>query len=427
MLETGLPMVFVEGEISNLATPRSGHWYFTLKDENAQLRCAMFRNRNHLLRFTPKDGMQVVVRGRVTLYEGRGEFQMVAEFIEEAGDGALRRAYDRLRARLQVEGLFDDKYKRPLPHVPAHVAIVTSPTGAAIRDVIAVFRRRFPLALLSILPVQVQGEFAERQIVRALAFANQPRPDPFDVILVTRGGGSLEDFAAFNSEAVARGIRGSTIPVVCAIGHESDTCIAEFSADLRAPTPSAAAEQITPDAAEWLGAFAGLETRLVQLMRASLERQQQALLSARRQLQHPRASLEMNMQRLDAIDLRLQSGISRTLREAARRTETTAARVRPPTAKISTLQERVTYLAERAQLIVASHARSARRNFEHTVQRMNALSPLATLERGYAIVSHDGGVLRTATAVKPGDTIEARLMTGAVTATVTNVSEETDD
>lgn len=421
-LETDFPMVFVEGEISNLAMPRSGHWYFTLKDESAQLRCAMFRNRNQFMRFKPRDGMAVIVRGRVTLYEGRGEFQLVAEFIEETGDGALRRAWERLRGRLQVEGLFDDRHKQPLPAVPRHIGVLTSPSGAAIRDVVSVFARRFPAAHISVLPIQVQGEFAERQIVRALEWANRAAEEQqFDVLLVTRGGGSLEDFAAFNSEPVARAIADSKLPVVCAIGHESDTCIAEFVADLRAPTPSAAAELISPDSGEWLAAFSGLELRLGDILRRNLESRRLALESLAKQLRHPRANLEASHQRLDGLEARLHTAMRGQISHAGLSLTGAARRVRPPTARITSLNQHVEQLHTRLQGGQARQLRVASTRFEAAIQKLNALSPLATLERGYAIVSREGTVLVDAGDARSGDTIEARLMRGRLKADVTEV------
>ena len=421
-LETDFPMVFVEGEISNLATPRSGHWYFTLKDESAQLRCAMFRNRNQFMRFKPRDGMAVIVRGRVTLYEGRGEFQLVVEFIEETGDGALRRAWERLRSRLQVEGLFDERRKRPIPPVPKRVGVLTSPSGAAIRDVLSVFGRRFPAVHIVVLPVQVQGEFAERQLVKALGLAQtRPAEEAFDVLLVTRGGGSLEDFAAFNSEKVARAIADSQIPVVCAIGHESDTCIAEFVADLRAPTPSAAAELISPDAGEWLAAFDGLELRLHEIISRALERKRHALNSQAGRLRHPRATLEQNHQRLDNLETRLQGAVSRKLSESALRLSGAASRVRPPTERTAALTRHVGQLGTRLRRAESRQLDTARARFEVSVQQLNALSPLATLERGYAIVTSEAGVVQNAEDVRPGDTIEARLREGRLQAEVTEV------
>jgi exodeoxyribonuclease VII large subunit len=242
LLEEEFPNVFVEGEISNFSKPASGHWYFTLKDDKSQLRCAMFRNKNSRLRFVPRNGLQVIVRGKISLYEGRGDFQMIAEHMEEAGDGALRRAFEKLKAQLDREGLFDPAAKQPVPNLPNHLAVITSPTGAAIRDVLHVFERRFPALKVTIIPVPVQGDEAIPRIVEAIDLANRYSDLPFDAILLTRGGGSLEDLWAFNTEPVARAIFNSALPIVSAVGHEIDITIADFVADLRAPTPSAAAE-----------------------------------------------------------------------------------------------------------------------------------------------------------------------------------------
>ncbi len=250
LLERGLGSVWLEGEISNLARPASGHWYFSLKDEAAQVRCAMFRNRSLLVRFPVKDGARVLARGRVSLYEARGEFQVVIEHLEEAGEGALRRRFEELKRRLLAEGLFDAGRKQPLPTLPRRIGIITSPTGAALRDILHILQRRFPAVPALIYPVSVQGEAAPREIVQALQLADARRD--CDVLIVARGGGSLEDLMAFNDEAVARAIAACTIPVISGVGHETDSTIADFVADERAPTPSGAAERAVPDSAEIL-------------------------------------------------------------------------------------------------------------------------------------------------------------------------------
>ena len=261
LLEGHFPMVFVEGEISNFSVPASGHWYLTLKDEGGQLRTAMFRNKNQRVRFKPRNGLKVLIRGKISLYEARGEYQFIAEHMEEAGEGELRRAFEALKQRLQTDGLFDESRKRVLPALPKHLAIITSPTGAAIRDVLSVLNRRFPALNCTIIPSQVQGEDATQQIVAALELANTFSEPVFDAILLTRGGGSLEDLWTFNTEPVALAIANSRIPVVSAIGHESDFTIADFVADLRAATPSAAAEILAPDKTDWMQQFDGLAQR----------------------------------------------------------------------------------------------------------------------------------------------------------------------
>lgn len=423
LLETGFPMLYVEGELSNFARPGSGHWYFTLKDSKAQIRCAMFRNRNHLIKFSPRDGQQVIVRGRVSLYEGRGEFQMIAEFMEDSGDGALRQAFERLRADLQQEGLFDEARKKPLPTVPNHVAIITSPTGAAIHDVLTVMRRRFAGLRTSILPVQVQGEGSVPQIVEALQFANRYADDPFDLILLTRGGGSLEDLWSFNTEPVARAVAASDIPVVCAVGHESDVSIADFVADLRAPTPSAAAELITPDGEVWQDSVNYLAQRLQQGMMQSIERQQREVSHLARRLRHPSRSLDDLNQRLDELERRMQASVNRQI--ASKQSRLNATRLTSPLTRLDAWQGRLAYQQEKLiSLATAGHQQRAAK-MGNLAAKLDALSPLNTLKRGYAIVTDDDGHVVTNSAdVESGDIIHARLQSGSVTAEVKTKESE---
>jgi exodeoxyribonuclease VII large subunit len=267
LLETGLPSLWITGELSNFSRPASGHWYFTLKDEAAQVRCAMFRQRNLMARVQPRDGMQVLLRARVGLYEARGDFQLIADHLEEAGEGELRRRFEALKLRLAGEGLFDAARKRPPPRFPRRIGIVSSATGAALRDVLQVLRRRCPAVPVLIYPVPVQGAGAAREIARMLAQAD--RRAEVDVLLLVRGGGSLEDLWAFNDEALARALAGLSLPVISGIGHEVDFTIADFVADLRAPTPSAAAELAVPDATTWLAGLAVTARRLAGAAQAS--------------------------------------------------------------------------------------------------------------------------------------------------------------
>ena len=288
ILEGHFPLIWVEGELSNLARPSSGHLYFSLKDEQAQVRCAMFKPRNQLLGFKPDNGMQVLARARVSLYEGRGEFQLIIEHMEEAGDGALRRAFEQLKSKLAAEGLFDAAHKKPLPVLPRRIGVVTSPTGAAIRDILSVLKRRFPAIPVLVYPVPVQGQGAAEKIAGAIRLAAQH--GECDVLIISRGGGSLEDLWAFNEEVVARAIYDCALPVVSGVGHEIDFTIADFVADHRAATPSAAAEMVSPDQADWLQQLRGFELRLTQLLRAMLGRNRQQLvwLEQRLQQQEPR-------------------------------------------------------------------------------------------------------------------------------------------
>lgn len=418
ILEAEFPMVYIEGEISNFARPASGHWYFTLKDDKAQVRCAMFRNRNHLVRFQPRDGQQVLVRARVSLYEGRGEFQLLAEFLEDGGEGALRRAFEKLRNALQQEGLFDEQAKKPVPAVPAHIAIITSPGGAAIRDVISVMKRRFPSVHLSILPVQVQGDESVPQIVRALDFANRYAEDPFDLILLTRGGGSLEDLWSFNTEPVARAIAASGLPVVSAVGHESDVTIADFVADLRAPTPSAAAELVTPDGRVWQDSMRYLAQRLNQGIQQKLEEDARELHHLSARLRHPSHRLAELNQRLDEAERRLLYAMTGQL--SAARSKLDAVHLVSPQVRLEATRARLQQSLIYLKRLEAGYRQTLGSGVATLAARLQALSPLSTLQRGYAIVTSEDGshVITSATEVEAGEQIRARLMNGELLAEV---------
>ena len=297
LLEGHFPAVTVEGEISNLARPSSGHWYLTLKDKSSQLRCAMFVNRNRQVRFRPDNGQQVIVRGKLSIYEGRGDYQLLVDSMEEAGDGALRRAFEELKARLAEEGLFAEQHKRQVLNNYRHIGLITSPTGAAIRDLVSVFARRFPATRLTLIPVAVQGQQAAREIAAAIARANRLRGSlGLEALIVGRGGGSLEDLQAFNEEVVARAIYASELPITSAVGHEIDFTIADFVADLRAPTPSAAAELMSPAQQEYLDQFHGYRQVLTQLLRQRFSQWQQTLKALRRHLKRPDRRLQEHAQ-----------------------------------------------------------------------------------------------------------------------------------
>ena len=321
-LEERFPMVWVEGELSNLRAPGSGHWYFTLKDDRAQLRCAMFANRNRFVRFKPRDGMKVILRGRVSLYEARGDFQLLADHLELSGEGALRAAFDALKRTLSDEGLFAETRKRPLPDFPTHLAVISSRSGAALRDVVSVLRRRCPALRVTLLPVSVQGKDAEAQILDALdRVADWPAEfgaEP-DVVLLTRGGGSLEDLWAFNLESVARAVAASPIPIVSAIGHETDITICDFVADVRAPTPSAGAELIAPNMRDWLRRAARLTLSLHSHWRHTLSMRRQGLYQVARRLTHPGRALQQRMQRLDDVGTTTDRGNAGAHRPRAQR------------------------------------------------------------------------------------------------------------
>ena len=429
LLERALGSVWLEGEISNLSRPGSGHWYFSLKDEAAQVRCAMFRQRNLLLRFPVRDGMQVLARGRVSLYEARGEFQVVIDHLEEAGEGALRRRFEELKHKLQAEGLFDERHKQPLPALPRRIGVVTSPTGAAIRDILHILQRRFPAIPVLIYPVPVQGETAPREIAQAIRLAGA-RGD-CDVLIVARGGGSLEDLWAFNDEGVARAIFECPIPVVSGVGHEVDFTIADFVADERAPTPSGAAERVVPDRAEWLRRIEVMGARVVHAMRRRLSDARTLLAVQEKGLarNHPGARLREHAQRLDELEGRLTLAAHTRLARARQRlvsAEALLARA-SPALRVAALRLRLE--ASRRALLAAGRAslQSPRTRLDLAMRTLHAVSPLATLDRGYAIVTDGAGhVLQDVAAIAVGERIGARLARGTVEAQVTGVHAPLD-
>ena len=431
LLEQSFPMLWIEGEISNFARPRSGHWYFSLKDAGAQVRCAMFRSRNALAAFQPQDGQQVLVRARIGLYEPRGDYQLIVEHVEQAGDGALRRAFDALKKRLQAEGLFEASRKRALPAAPRRIGLVTSPTGAALRDILSVLRRRYPLGRVLLYGVAVQGSQAPPAIVEALARAGRGRE--CDVLIVARGGGSLEDLWAFNEEAVARAIAACPVPVVSGVGHEIDFTIADFVADARAPTPSAAAELVSPDLFDWLRRMLQLEQRMTQRVRYRLQesRTRSDALSARLRRQHPGRRLEQAMQRLDELEVRLQragrqchAGAATRLTGAVRRLHAAS-----PKRLLGTHGQHRRHLEQRLRAAVLGALQQRRNSLGIATRTLHAVSPLATLARGYSIATlerADGPVvLRDASQASSGDRVHLRLHRGRLTTRVTG--QRTDD
>ena len=430
LLERGLGSVWLEGEISNLARPSSGHWYFSLKDEGAQVRCAMFRTRAMLVRFPVRDGARVLARGRVSLYEARGEFQVVVEHLEEAGEGALRRRFEELKRKLLAEGLFEAARKRKPPTLPRRIGVITSSTGAALRDILHVLRRRFAAVPVLIYPVAVQGEGAPREIAQALQLA--ARRAECDVLIVARGGGSLEDLMAFNDEAVARAIAASPIPVISGVGHETDFTIADFVADERAPTPSGAAERAVPDVAEFMRALRALERNLASTIRRKLQVSSNQLRAQERGLarSHPGARLRQHAQRLDELEQRLQRAVGRRLERARARIANAEALLgrSSPARRLGTLRLRLDRTTHQLPACMQRRLQRARDRFERTARTLHAVSPLATLERGYAIVlDASGHVVTDTSGVTRGAQIEARVARGSIRATVTEVSARRGD
>jgi exodeoxyribonuclease VII large subunit len=421
LLERGFGNLWLEAEISNLARPSSGHWYFSLKDSAAQVRCAMFRQRNMLCAFAPKDGQKVLVRARIGLYEPRGEYQLLIDHMEDAGQGALKRQFEELRARLAAEGLFATERKRALPKLPTRIGVITSPTGAAIRDILHVLKRRFPASPVLIYPVPVQGAQAAADIIAALALAGR-RAD-CDVLILARGGGSLEDLWSFNDEGLARAIVASPIPIISGVGHEVDFTIADFAADLRAPTPSAAAELVVPDAEEWLTAFVRLDSHLQRCMRRQIADQRERLrwLMGRAALVSPSARLGQQAQRVDELERRVRQGWTHAMnsRRSAFRDLESRLWQASPISRVRDAASRHAALAARLQAAILSRLRLARERLLPLVRTLNAVSPLATLERGYAIVRIEGGpIVRDATQAQPGTMIEARVGIGTLRARV---------
>ncbi len=391
-LEERFALVWVEGELSNLRAPGSGHWYFTLKDANAQVRCAMFVNRNRSVRFKPRDGMQVILRGRVSLYEARGEFQLIADHLEASGEGALRAAFDALKRKLDDEGLFASARKRELPSYPAHVAVISSRSGAALRDVLSVLRRRCPTIRVTLLGVAVQGNDAEPQILKAFdVLSSWPaglgvRPD---AALLTRGGGSLEDLWTFNLETIARAIAACPVPVVSAVGHETDFTISDYVADLRAPTPSVGAEMIAPDMRDWLQRAARLTRSLHAHWRQTLAHRRQGLAHIARRLTHPGRALQQRMQRLDDLERQLTSAIGARLGRAAHAVALLDTRFRQFYPQRSIDASRANLQRFEQSLVRAMRVRldAARGTVASSSRALHAISPLATLGRGFSIVT----------------------------------------
>jgi exodeoxyribonuclease VII large subunit len=422
-LEAHFPLLWVEGELSNLARPASGHWYFSLKDETAQVRCAMFRMRARELDFEPAAGMQVIAFARVSLFEPRGEYQLIVERLEPAGAGLLQLEFDRLKRKLAAEGLFDSTRKRPIPRWPRCVGVITSPTGAALRDVLTVLRRRCPLLPVIVYPSSVQGERAAGELLAALEIANARAE--CDVLLLTRGGGSIEDLWPFNDERLARAIAASAIPIVSGIGHEVDFTIADFVADLRAPTPSAGAELISPDLSQATDRVAALGHRLHGLLRRRLERWAETVDWHERRLRQPARLIDQWRDRILGLQQRMRFALIATLQRTSTRLGIAQGRLhaRHPRTTLATYRARCAHLALRLEHAwkIGGDERQAR--LALLTRALHAVSPLATLERGYAIVRDPatGGVARDAGQYRPGDRLETLLAHGALEVTVSSV------
>jgi len=426
LLEGSFPLLWVEGELSNLSRPASGHLYFTLKDAQAQVRCALFRGSQRNVSVAPKDGMQVLVRARVSLYEGRGDYQLIVESLEEAGEGALRRAYETLKHRLAEEGLFDSARKKPLPRLAKRIGIITSPSGAVLHDILTTLKRRFPAIPVLLHPVPVQGEGAAEKIAGMIRLAGQRRD--CDVLILARGGGSLEDLWAFNEEAVARAIHACPIPIVCGVGHETDITIADFAADARAPTPTAAAEMLSPHQSDWLSALEQKERRLVHLLRDRLRNAQQHLDYLSSRLVHPRERLVRLSERLQTLTQRLRLAQFHARGRMRHDLLVLHARLlqRSPHAQLREQQLRARHSHAQLGNIMRRILERARERTARTTQALDTLSPLATLARGYTILEYPatGVIVRAAGDLRPGDTVRARLAHGLLDCRVEKVHKD---
>ncbi len=418
LLDLHIPLLWVEGEISNFSAPASGHWYFSLKDKNAQVRCAMFKGKNSRLAIKPKAGMKVRVRANVSLYEGRGDFQIIAEHMEETGSGQLQQQFEALKYQLNKEGLFDEARKKPFPAHPQHIAVITSPTGAAITDVLSVIKRRFAAQNITIIASQVQGDTAPQQLMNALDQA--VKANCFDVILLCRGGGSIEDLWAFNNEALARKIAHYPLPIVSAVGHEIDFTIADFVADLRAPTPSAAAEILSPNGQELNAQLSALKVRLTRATAQCIEQKHQYVHQLQSRITHPLDKLNNLNQRLDFLESRLRHAITHTLQfneKKAIKAHNMLLQQHPQN-RIAQLHQRIALQKMQLENTMNAKLNQQQARFRQAASLLEIASPLATLNRGYAIVKSNNKVITQAKQVKENDVLTISLAKGDISATV---------
>lgn len=424
LLDTQFGSVWVEGELSNSMKARTGHMYFSLKDSKSQLRCAMFRNDNRRLDFAPKDGQKVLCRGRLGIYEARGDYQMVVDRMIETGAGALQQKFEATKKRLHAEGLFDEQYKKAIPAFPRNIGLITSPTGAAVQDALNVLKRRFPCAQVIVYPATVQGKTAAPAVVRMIELANYRAE--CDVLLLIRGGGSLEDLWAFNEEIVARAVFASKLPLISGVGHEIDYTICDLAADVRAPTPSAAAELCTPDQAEMQHQVVALKQRLNRYLLQHTQAQDTRLRQLKTRLanHHPKNRLRQRSQRCDELDLRLARQMQSKLlqstsahRQLHKRLENLS-----PQHQLQRRQENLQRLQNRLASAVSARLSNARLTLSGSQRALQTISPLNTLGRGYAIVqTSTGGVVTESTQLSTGDAISIQVAAGGIGATVTNL------
>ncbi len=429
LLESGFSRVVVEGEISGLRRYSSGHWYFSLKDRDAQLRCVMFRGNNIRVRFKPADGDKVAAQGDLTIYEARGDFQLKVALLEKSGSGELRLAFERLKAKLRAEGLFEQTTKKPVDaRFIRHVGVITSPSGAVLRDMLSVFHRRFPATRITLLPVAVQGENAAGEICRALANANALRGKPrFDALIVGRGGGSAEDLQAFNEESVARAIFASELPVVSAVGHETDFCIADFVADLRAPTPSAAAELLSPSQDEYRERLQANLDKLRGRMGQALERRRERLRLISRRLRSPARRLEDHAQALDELSRRLRRALALGLDRKRGHLDACRRRLdwQSPALRIDRLRGMLNALPRRLRRAMLNRLRAHGAALAELSRALHSTGPLNTLARGYSITLNESAqVIRSLDDITLGSRVITRLADGRLESRVVALAPE---
>lgn len=426
ILDTGFPLLWLEGELSNLACPASGHWYFSLKDSHAQVRGAMFRTRNRLLRFVPRNGMHVIVRAKIGLYEPRGEFQIIIEHMEEAGEGALRQQFEQLKNKLSAEGLFAGEIKKTLPTIPKCIGVITSPTGAAIHDVLTTIKRRFASLKIIIYPVSVQGKPAAADIAKTIQLAD--KRNECDVLLLTRGGGSLEDLWSFNEEVVARAIYNCNIPIISAVGHDVDFTIADFVADVRAATPTAAAELVSPDINHWLQQINSLQKRLFLLVSNTIKTKQTSITQLSKNIVHPTRYIEETSQRLDEILYRLKNTMKTQISTAQLELShlLTRCNATNPSQTIHSKQSKIIDLFQRLKSSQSLQITNFKQRFIRSTSTLEAVSPLATLSRGYAYVkvSDNDIIVKDSRQLQTGDQVRTTLAKGSFTSTVTKIQAD---
>ncbi len=423
-LESTFTGIWVMGELSNFVTPASGHWYFTLKDESAQIKAAMFRGNNRSVRMQPGNGQQVMVRGRVSLYEPRGDYQLIVEQMEPAGDGLLKQQFEQLKAQLAAEGLFNQGWKKPLPHTIGTIGVVTSATGAAVHDILTVLKRRAPTLQVIIYPTAVQGQEAPSQVANAIAVANHRRE--VDVLIVGRGGGSLEDLWCFNEEVVARAIFASEIPVVSAVGHEVDVTISDFVADYRAATPSAAAEMVSPDQSELITTLQTLKTRLFQatVNQLSVKHNHIQLLEQKLNNQHPSQVLQRLSQTSDELQRRLLAAMDKNMAQSRLALTNLTSRFNrfDPCQRVENAKHICDDLHTRLARAMTQYLANQRADMELQCRQLDTVSPLATMARGYSITFHENdSVVKSAEELKQGQLIKSRLQDGYAVSEVQKV------